>query len=81
MDVCNRRLAAVLHERARLAHVIGAWKRQRGMPLADPHREAAMLIAVRELAGAGGFDPEALQRIFLQVFVESRALLLRDLGP
>jgi len=77
MDVCNRRLAAVLQDRARLARSIGAWKRQRGMPLADPHREAAMLIAVGDLTVAGGFDAEALQRIFVHVFAETRALVER----
>ena len=80
MDVCNRRLADVLHERARLARTIGAWKQQRGMALADPAREAAMLGQVGALAGPGGFDAEALQRIFAQVFAESRALVLRT-GP
>jgi chorismate mutase len=80
MDVCNRRLAGVLHERARLARTIGAWKRQRGMALADAWREAAMLVQVGELASTAGFDMHALQRIFAQVFAESRALVLRDLG-
>ena len=77
MDVCNRRLADVLHDRARLARAIGAWKRQRGMALADPAREAAMLAQICRLAATGGFDADALQRIFAPVFAESRALVLR----
>lgn len=80
MDVCNRRLAAVLHERARLVRTIGAWKQERGMAPADPAREAAMLAQVGTLADTGGFDAPALQRIFAQVFAESRALVLRA-GP
>ncbi|MBL8728788.1 MAG: chorismate mutase [Planctomycetes bacterium] len=78
MDVCNARLAAVLHERARLARTIGAWKRARGRGLADPAREASMLAALP--TPAGGFDRAALQRIFALVFAESRALLQRELG-
>lgn len=78
MDVCNRRLTAVLQERARLALAIGAWKQAHGQPLADPAREAAMLAALP--APPGGLDRPALQRVFALVFAESRALLQRELG-
>lgn len=77
MDVCNRRLAAVLHERASLARRIGAWKRQHGQPLADLAREATMLEQVRQLAGTPGFEAEALVRIFAVVLAESRAIVER----
>jgi len=36
-----------------------------------------MLVHVGELASAEGFDMHALQRIFAQVFTESRALVER----
>ena len=78
MDVCNRRLAAVLQERARLTLAIGACKRARGQGLADPAREAAMLAALP--AAAAGFERAALERVFALVFAESRALLQRELG-
>ena len=78
MDVCNTRLAAVLHERASLARAIGKWKRQHGMALADPAREAAMLVRVTELANAAGFGAEALARIFTVVFAESRVVVERE---
>lgn len=77
MDVCNRRLAAVLQERAALARRIGAWKRVHGAPALDPAREAAMAERLAAFADAGGFDAAALQRIFAQVFAESRALVTR----
>jgi chorismate mutase len=77
MDVCNQRLAAVLHERAALARRIGTWKAARGLPAADPAREAAMLRAVRGLSANAGFDADALERIFAAVFAESRALAAR----
>jgi len=77
MDICNRRLASVLHDRAKLCRTIGSWKRQRGMVMPDAWREAAMLVHVGELASAEGFDMHALQRIFAQVFTESRALVER----
>jgi chorismate mutase len=77
IDEVNHRLAAVLHERAALAHRIGACKRRHGLPLADPTREAAMLAQVRTIAAASGFDADAIARIFATVFAESRAIVER----
>lgn len=74
IDVCNTRLAAVLHERAALARAAAVWKQARGLPVADPAREAEMLARIGELGAPGGFDGPALRRIFAQVFAEARAL-------
>jgi chorismate mutase len=75
MDVCNRRLAAVLHERDALARRIGDWKRAHGLAAVDPGREAAMLARLADLADPNGFSAAALQRLFAAVFAESRALV------
>jgi 3-deoxy-7-phosphoheptulonate synthase/chorismate mutase len=72
MDRLNRRLAAVLQERARLADEIGALKRRQGLPAADPAREREMLAAVLDGAPRG-FAREDLERIFKVVFRTSRA--------
>jgi len=72
MDVCNLRLAAVLHQRARLVRRIAAHKRARGLPIADGEREAAMLAALLAAPGAGGFPPAALEAIFTAVCAASR---------
>lgn len=81
MDAINGRLATVLHERAALAHRIGAIKRRHGLPLADPSREAQMLAQVRlqvhPQSAANGFCPDAMVRIFAAVFAESRAIVER----
>lgn len=77
LDVCNRRLAAVLHERAGLVRAVAARKRAVGAPIADPAREATMLAAVAEFGAKDGFPIDALQRIFAAVFAESRALAER----
>lgn len=74
MDVCNRRLAAVLHDRARLVRQIGVWKRQHGLPAVDPSREAQMLAAAGAHAPTDGFPPGALQAILAAVFAASRDL-------
>lgn len=74
MDVCNRRLAAVLHERARIVRRIGALKAARGLPAADARREADMLAALCALVPADGYPPAALQSILAAVFAASRHL-------
>ncbi|MBM4061338.1 MAG: chorismate mutase [Planctomycetes bacterium] len=74
MDVLNRRLAAVLHERAALVRHIAAWKRRRGLTIADPDREAEMLGGVTATVDPAGFSVDSLRRIFAAVFAESRAL-------
>ena len=79
MDVCNRRLAAVLHERARLVRTIGAHKRGRGAPAVDEQRERQMLAAVHGQAPADGYPQAALDAIFGAVFAVSRELAAR--GP
>jgi chorismate mutase len=79
MDRINQRLCALLQERARLAVTIATWKLARGIAIADPAREQAMLK--RMLAGAPpGFDAAALSRLLRAVLRESRALALRE-GP
>lgn len=74
MDVVNRRLAAVLHDRARLVRAIGLWKQQRGLPVVDPDREEAMLAELLQQVPAGGFPATALTRILRAVFDVSREL-------
>jgi chorismate mutase len=76
MDRVNDALCALLQRRARLAVEIAAWKHGRGLGIADPARERAMLTAM--LSGAPpGFDAAALRRILRVVLRESRALALR----
>ncbi len=75
MDICNHRLAAVLHERARLVRGIGAWKRERGQPALDPRREAAMLAAVVTRLPADGFPADEMRAIFAVVLDASRRLV------
>ncbi len=75
IDVCNRRLAAVLHERARLVRRVGTLKNARGIPAIDADREQRMLAAVVREAPADGFPPDALASIFAAVFAASRRVV------
>jgi chorismate mutase len=77
LDVSNRRLAQVLHERLRLVRQAAAWKAQRGLPLADPVRERAMLAQVATWADPEGCDAATLQAVFAAVLAAGRAQLER----
>jgi chorismate mutase/prephenate dehydratase len=77
MDVVNRRLVDVLHDRARLCRAIGAWKRAHGQAAADPAREQAMLEALLAEVPADGFARDDLRTLLQHVFATSRALVDR----
>lgn len=74
MDVCNLRLAAVLHERARLVRTIGAWKHGRALPAVDPAREADMLARILAMAPPDGCPPDGLREVFAAVFAAGRRI-------
>ncbi|MBL8735778.1 MAG: chorismate mutase [Planctomycetes bacterium] len=80
MDVLNRRLVDVLHERARLCRRIAHCKLASGRPAADPAREQAMLQALLSVPAGEGFPPESLALILRTVFAESRQLVERSTG-
>lgn len=80
MDVLNRRLVDVLHERARLCRRIGARKKADGAAAADPAREQQMLAALLGQAPADGFAPAELEPILRAVFAASRAVVARTVA-
>lgn len=75
MDVLNRRLVDVLHERARLCRRIATCKRRSGRPAADPARERVMLDSLLSLPAADGFPPQSLAAILQAVFTASREVV------
>jgi chorismate mutase len=77
IDVCNLRLVDVLHQRAALVRAAAACKRQQGLPIADPQREAAMLAALQQLARPDGCDAAMLREVLQAVFAASRGLAER----
>lgn len=80
IDAINLRLRELLQQRAAVCGNIGRLKREHGMPLVDPSREADMMMALLRDCG-GGFSPEALARIFAAILDESRALVLDGPEP
>ncbi|MFM1871758.1 MAG: Chorismate mutase type [Planctomycetota bacterium] len=81
VDDCNRRLFALLQERAALAGAIGVHKRRHGLPAIDPQREQAMASALAAAPPAGPLDARALQRILDAVLLETRRLVAEPPNP
>lgn len=71
IDVLDEALVRLLHERARIAGVIGQSKKEWGMPIHAPDREDAVLDRVTSLS-AGSLDAAQLRRIFRVVMEETR---------
>lgn len=56
IDLMARRLAVMPH--------VAAWKRERGEPIEDPPREAAVLEAARRAAESRGLEPDGVKALF-----------------
>ena len=80
MDAVNRRLVATLHERARLCHAIGAWKKRHGIAAIDPVREQEMLATMLHELPEHGFPRASLAAILHEVFAASRAIVEHERG-
>lgn len=80
IDAINLRLRELLQQRAAVCGRIATHKREHGMPLVDPSREADMMMSLLRECGEG-FSPEALARIFAAILDESRALVLDGNEP
>jgi 3-deoxy-7-phosphoheptulonate synthase/chorismate mutase len=73
IDAVNRRLLAVLEERATLVLEIAEHKAAQGVPSFDRRREEQMLRQV-SLEARGPLSPEELREVFSAVFRASLAL-------
>ena len=73
IDELDRRLVALLSERARCALAIGSLKEQARVPIYQPAREAEVLQNVRA-SNQGPLDNEAMVRLFERIIDEARRL-------
>jgi chorismate mutase len=76
IDELDRRLVELLNERARCAVKIGHLKRDTGMAVYQPEREAEVLRNVQaQTSHAGGpLSPDAISRLFERIIDEGRRL-------
>ena len=69
---CDRKLIGAIARRHELVHRIGALKRQLGLPVTDPAREAAVVRRAAELARAEGLNDELVRELVWKVMAAAR---------
>ena len=76
IDELDRQLVELLNERANCAVEIGHLKRQIGMAIYQPEREAEVIRNVRERSAQSGgpLSPDAIARLFERIIDEGRRL-------
>lgn len=73
IDVLDRRIVALLNERARVVEVIGALKQQAQMRVYEPKREDAVYANITAV-NQGPLKAEAVKRIYERIIDEMRTL-------
>ena len=73
IDVLDEILVDLLNRRAEYALEIGRIKKDRGMPIYSPEREAFILREVQAIS-KGPLKKEAVRRLFERIIDESRRL-------
>ncbi len=73
IDVLDEALVRLLNARAACALEIGRFKKQAGMPIYQPAREAEVLGHVQSL-NPGPLDNGAIRRLFERIIDEARRL-------
>jgi chorismate mutase len=68
----DRELIALLRKRIDIARETGRLKRDIGLPILDPRREAAVIRTAVATARAEGLDEESVREIFWHVLGLSR---------
>jgi len=81
IDAIDRRLVALLNERAGCAIALGRVKQERALPIYQPAREEEVLGNVQR-TNCGPLQSEALRRLFERIIDESRRIerIATDLG-
>lgn len=68
----DREIIALLARRLTLGKRTGDLKRDAGLPILDPTREAAVIRRVTEEAREAGLPPEPIREVFWQIVGMSR---------
>jgi chorismate mutase len=81
LDLVDRRLVAVLAQRARLIGEVVRYKRAHAMAVVDRRREEEMLEKIGDLAAEAGLDPRIARQVLRAVIDAFTLLEVERLGP
>ena len=72
IDNIDASLVMLLGERFKITKQVGIYKARVGLPAADPEREAAQIVRLREVAASVDLDPSFSEKLLRLVFAEVR---------
>jgi chorismate mutase len=81
IDDVDRRLMALLAERAGLVGDVVRYKRAHHMPVVDRAREDRMLARIAGVARENGVDPRVAQQVLRTIIDGFTLLEVEELGP
>ncbi len=81
IDDVDRRLIALLAERARLVEGVVRYKRANHMAVVDRGREDEMLARIADVAKDEGLDPRVAQQVLRTIIDGFTLLEVEELGP
>lgn len=81
IDDVDRRLVALLVERARLVEEVVHYKRAHHMAVVDRAREDRMLARIAEVSKDAGLDPRVAQQVLRTIIDGFTLLEVEELGP
>jgi chorismate mutase len=81
IDDVDRRLVALLAERAALVQQVVHYKRAHHMAVVDRAREDRMLAAIADVAKDEGLDPRVAQQVLRTIIDGFTLLEVEELGP
>ena len=81
IDDVDRRLMALLAERASLVEEVVHYKRAHHMPVVDRAREDRMLARIADVAKDAGVDPRVAQQVLRTIIDGFTLLEVEELGP
>ncbi|MCH1512706.1 MAG: chorismate mutase [Acidimicrobiales bacterium] len=64
IDQLDEKLIQLLAERFEITKAVGAFKAEKGLPAADPEREAEQIRRLHKIANEVGMDPEFSVKVF-----------------
>ncbi len=76
IDKIDEVIVRLLDRRARCAYAIGRVKKEQGLPIYEPQREAAVISRVKELNTrlGGPLDEQAIARLYERIMDEARRI-------
>ena len=81
IDDVDRRLVALLAERAQLVEDVVHYKRAHHMAVVDRGREDRMLARIADVAKDAGLDPRVAQQVLRTIIDGFTLLEVEELGP